>query len=60
MSRVKKGSIRKKSHKKIINLSKGYINRRGLTYRISKEAVIKSLTYSYNDRKIKKRFFKSF
>lgn len=57
MSRVKKSS--KLKHKKILKLSKGYTARRKNVYRISKQAVIKSLVYAYRDRKVKKRNFRS-
>lgn len=59
MVRVKRGVSCKFKHKKVIKLSKGYINRRKNNFTISKQAVIKSFTYSYRDRKNKKRFFKS-
>lgn len=59
MGRVKRGVSCKFKHKKIVKLSKGYINRRKNNFIISKQAIIKSFMYSYRDRKNKKRFFRS-
>lgn len=60
MTRVKRGVISKKHHKYILSLSKGFIGRRKNNFKIAKQAVIKSLLYSYFDRKLKKRNFRSF
>lgn len=54
MPRVKRGKLSKINHKNIFKLSKGYVGRRKNVFRISKEAVLKSLHYSCRDR-IKKR-----
>ncbi|MGX7458769.1 50S ribosomal protein L20 [Candidatus Vidania fulgoroideorum] len=50
MTRVKKSSVNKK-HKSLIKKTKGFIGRRKNTYRIAKQAYIKSLIYSRRDRK---------
>lgn len=55
MSRVKRGVIARKKHKKIIKQAKGYYSARRNVFRVAKQAVIKSLQYSYRDRKCKKR-----
>ncbi|BEH03855.1 50S ribosomal subunit protein L20 [Candidatus Nasuia deltocephalinicola] len=60
MTRVKRGLRVKKFHKKIFYLSKGYIGRRKNVYKISKQSILKAFFYSYRDRKVKKRFFRSF
>ncbi|WP_259289126.1 bL20 family ribosomal protein [Candidatus Nasuia deltocephalinicola] len=41
MVRVKRGVLCRFKHKKIIKLSKGYINRRKNNFTISKQAVIR-------------------
>ncbi|MGX7589185.1 50S ribosomal protein L20 [Candidatus Vidania fulgoroideorum] len=56
--RIKRGIFSKKKHKKIIKYCKGYIGRRKNVFRISKQAYIKSLQYSYRDTRNKKRFFR--
>lgn len=58
MSRVKRGIITKRRHKKILKQSKGYYSARGKVFRSAKQAVIKSHQYSYRDRKCKKREFR--
>lgn len=45
--------------KKILKLAKGYFGRRKNVYTVAKNAVEKALTYSYRDRKTKKRAFRA-
>ncbi len=45
--------------KKILNASKGYFGARSKLYSVAKNAVEKSLQYSYVGRKRKKRLFRS-
>ena len=59
MSRVKSGVVTRARHKKIIKSAKGYYGRRKNTFRIANQAVEKSGQYSYRDRKVRKREFKS-
>ena len=49
----------RKSRKKILKKAKGYFGRRKNVYTIAKNAVEKGLSYSYRDRKNKKRVFRS-
>jgi len=58
MSRVKRGVISRKRHKKVLKQAKGYYSARSKVFRVAKQAVIKSLQYSYRDRKCKKRIFR--
>ncbi len=55
MTRVKRGVIAKKKHKKILKLAKGYYGARSRVFRVAKQAVIKAAQYAYRDRKCKKR-----
>jgi len=57
--RVKRGVVRTNKHKKIIKLAKGYQGRRKSVFKLAKQAVIKAGQYSYRDRKVKKRTFRS-
>lgn len=58
MSRVK-GALRTRArHKKILKLAKGYFGAKSKLFRIANQAVMKSLVYAYNDRKLKKRDFR--
>ena len=45
--------------KKILKQAKGYFGARSKVYTVAKNAVEKGLTYSYRDRKAKKREFRS-
>ena len=59
MARVKGALSTRKRHKKILKLAKGYRGAKSKLYRIANQAVMKSLTYSYTGRKLKKRDFRS-
>ncbi|RMD77733.1 50S ribosomal protein L20 [Candidatus Dojkabacteria bacterium] len=49
--RVKRGVTKRKRHKKILRLTKGYRMTYSKLYRRAKEAVLHAGHYSYNDRK---------
>lgn len=49
----------KKKRKKILKQAKGYYGARSKIYTVAKNAVEKSMLYSYVGRKNKKKFFKS-
>jgi large subunit ribosomal protein L20 len=57
--RVKRGFAGKQKHKRLLKLAKGYKGRRRNCYKIAKRAVEKALTYSYRDRRTKKREFRA-
>lgn len=57
--RVKRGTTRRAKHKKIIKLAKGYRGRRKSVFKLAKQAVYKAGQYSYRDRRVKKREFRS-
>ena len=59
MPRATDGTRRKDHRKKVLKQAKGYWGRRSKLYRTAKDAVAKSLTYAYRDRKAKKRDFRS-
>jgi len=59
MSRVKRGVVSHAKHKKVLKAAKGFFGRRKNTIRVAKQAVEKSLQYSYRDRRRKKRDFRS-
>ncbi|WP_066504269.1 50S ribosomal protein L20 [Abyssisolibacter fermentans] len=58
MARVKKAMNAKKKHKKILKLAKGYYGAKSKLYRPANQAVMKSLSYAYTGRKLKKRDFR--
>lgn len=53
--RVKRGVPARAKHKKILNAAKGMQHYRTRSYRLAKQGVIKSLRYSYRDRRNRKR-----
>ena len=53
--RVKRGVTTSAKHKKMLKLAKGMQHDRTRSYRLAKQAVIKALSYSYRDRRNKKR-----
>ena len=59
MSRVKRGVTARARHKKVLNEAKGYYGARRKVFRVAKQAVIKAGQYSYRDRRVKKREFRS-
>ncbi len=59
MARVKRGSRRARRRKKILKQAKGYYGVKSKGHRIAKQAVDRSLAYSYRDRRQRKREFRS-
>ena len=59
MARVKGAMMMRKRRNKIMKLAKGYWGDKSKHFRIANEAVMKSLTYAYVGRKLKKRDFRS-
>ncbi len=58
MARVKRAVNAVKKRRKIMRLSKGYFGAKSKQYRTAKQAVMKSLAYSYRGRKQRKRDFR--
>ena len=56
--RVKRGVAAHRRHKKYLDLAKGFRGGRSKLYRTAREAVERSLVYSYRDRKVRKREFR--
>lgn len=55
MARVKGGPHGHLRHKKILKMNKGYFGTRHRLFRRANEAMLKSLWYSYRDRRVRKR-----
>lgn len=55
MARVKTGPYRRQHHKKILKITKGQFGTRHRLFRRANEAMLKSLWYSYRDRRTRKR-----
>lgn len=57
--RIKRSVPARKKHKKILESAKGMQHYRTRSYRMAKQGVIKSLRYSYRDRRNRKRDLRS-
>jgi large subunit ribosomal protein L20 len=55
MARVKTGPYRRQHHKKVLKMTKGQFGTRHRLVRRANEAMLKSLWYSYRDRRSRKR-----
>ncbi len=55
MARTKGGYVTRRSHKKILRLTKGQWDTKHKNFRRANEAMMKSLWYSYRDRRQRKR-----
>jgi large subunit ribosomal protein L20 len=59
MPRAIDGTRHKNRRRKVLKQARGYWGRRSKLYRTAKDAVAKSLTYAYRDRRRKKRDFRA-
>jgi len=55
MTRIKTGPYRRQHHKKVLKITKGQFGSRHRLFRRANEAMLKSLWYSYRDRRTRKR-----
>ncbi|MFA6196834.1 MAG: 50S ribosomal protein L20 [Sulfurimonas sp.] len=58
MPRVKTGVVRRRRHKKILKLAKGFYSGRRKHFRKAKEQIERSYYYAFRDRKQNKREFR--
>ncbi|HEV2305630.1 MAG TPA: 50S ribosomal protein L20 [Candidatus Acidoferrales bacterium] len=58
MPRVKRGTKRRAKRKKILKHTKGFFLTKSKLYRSAKEAMNRSLRYSYRDRRARKRDYR--
>ena len=56
--RIKRGVNAVKKRRKILKLAKGYFGNKSKSYRIAREAVMKSLNYAFIGRRLRKRDFR--
>lgn len=59
MPRVKRGTKRRARRKKLLKHTKGFFLTKSKLYRAAKEAMNRSLRYSYRDRRVRKRNFRA-
>lgn len=58
MPRVKGGYVARRRRKAVLKLAKGYYGSKHALYKTAHEQVMRSLQYSYRDRKVRKRDFR--
>ena len=56
--RIKRAVNAVKKRRKIFKLAKGYFGNKSKSYRIARQAVMKSLNYAYIGRRLRKRDFR--
>jgi len=59
MARVKGAMMTRKRRNKTLKLAKGYWGAKSKHFKMAQEQVMKSLTYAYTGRRLKKRDFRS-
>ena len=59
MARVKGAMMTRKRRNKTLKMAKGYWGSKSKHFRVANQAVMKSLTYVYTGRRLKKRDFRS-
>ncbi len=59
MARIKAAMMTRKRRKKILKLAKGYWGSKSKHFKMANQAVMKSLSYAYVGRKLRKRNFRS-
>ena len=58
MARIKGAMMTRKRRNKILKMAKGYWGAKSTHYKMANQAVMKSLTYAYVGRKLKKRDYR--
>lgn len=58
MSRIKRGVMTRKRHKKLLSQTKGYWGQRSNVFRRAKETLLRALEYQFIGRKQRKRDFR--
>jgi len=58
MARIKRAVVTRKRRKRILKLAKGYWGSKSKHFKMANQAVMKSLTYAYVGRRLKKRDFR--
>jgi large subunit ribosomal protein L20 len=59
MTRVKRGIVTKKRHKRVLAQSKGFWGQRKNIFRRAKETLLRALAFAYKGRKLRKRDMRS-
>lgn len=55
MARIKRGTISRRRHRKLLKLTKGYRGTKNRLVRVAREAALHAGQYAYHGRKLRKR-----
>lgn len=55
MTRVKRGTVVKKRHKRVLKQTKGYWGQRSNIFQRAKETLLRAMAFAFKSRKLKKR-----
>lgn len=58
MARVKRGTMTRKRHNRVLKAAEGYYGARRRQFKQAKEAVMRAGQYAYRDRRVRKREFR--
>lgn len=59
MARVKRGTVSRRKHNKLLGLTKGYRGTKSRLIKVAHEAALHAGQYAYNGRKLRKRDFRT-
>lgn len=59
MTRVKRGVVSKRKHKKLLKLTRGYRGTKSRLVKVAREAELHARAYAYQGRKLRKRDFRN-
>lgn len=59
MSRVKRGTVTKKRHKRLLKKAKGFWGQRKNIFKRAKETLLRAMAFAFKGRKLKKREYRS-
>lgn len=59
MARVKRGTVSRRKHNKLLSQTKGYRGTKSRLVKVAKEASLHAGQYAYHGRKLRKRNFRS-
>ena len=59
MARIKRGTVSRRKHNKLLNLTKGYRGTKSRLVKVAHEAALHAGSYAYHGRKLRKRDFRT-
>ncbi len=59
MSRIKRGTVSKRKHNKLLSLTKGYRGTKSKLVKVAKEASLHAGAYAFHGRKLRKQNFRT-